>query len=148
MANLADHLRILERRSFPVLSWSLPSTSKDGQIYVETTKWIESHFGRLEHSQGWDPTFLIRAIGLSEKLVISFGFVFSDLGLKSQNLHVNPKKNIWILVKCFIISDLFLEYIQHILQLNEYFFFHMENHIDSVGLVKSEERIKKINQKF
>ena len=45
--------------------------ANDGYIYDNDEK-------------GWDPKFLIRANGLPEKLVISFGFVFSNLGLKSQ----------------------------------------------------------------
>ena len=40
--------------------------------------------------KGWEPTFLIRGIGLSEKHIISFGFVFSDICLKSQNLKLKP----------------------------------------------------------
>ena len=53
--------------------------ANDGYIYDNDEK-------------GWDPKFLIRANGLQEKLVISFGFVFSNLGLKSQNLQIHPKK--------------------------------------------------------
>ena len=69
-------------------------------------------------SKGWDPTFLIRAISLSEKLVISFVFFFSDLGLKSRNPQVHPTKVTCFLVKCFFISDLFLDNFPHVLQVN------------------------------
>ena len=60
-------------------------------------------------SKGWDPSFLIRAIGLSEKVVISFGFVFSGLGLKSQNLQLHQKKIKCFFVQSFLISDLLLQ---------------------------------------
>ena len=36
--------------------------------------------------KGWEPTFLIRAFGLSEELSTEVGFAFSNNGLKSQDL--------------------------------------------------------------
>ena len=38
---------------------------------------------RLTSSKGWEPTFLIRAFGLSEELSTKVGFAFSNNGLKS-----------------------------------------------------------------
>ena len=34
----------------------------------------------------------MRGIGLSKKLMIGGGYVISDIGLKCQNLNLNPKK--------------------------------------------------------
>ena len=36
--------------------------------------------------KGWEPTFLIRAFGLSEELSTKVGFAFSNNGLKSKIL--------------------------------------------------------------
>ena len=51
---------------------------------------------------GWDTTILNSSIGLSQYPMIVFGLVFSDLGLKSQNLQVHPTK-----INFFLISDMF-----------------------------------------
>ena len=59
-----------------------------------------------------------RAFGLLEKRVVSFGSVVSDLGLKYHNLQVHPKKMYMFLVQFFSISDLYLEYLPQILQIN------------------------------
>ena len=91
-------------RGRPRLSQMAPSRALVGSLKLDT--------------KGSDPTFLIRAIGLPEKLAISFGFVFSNSGLKSQKLQLNPKKNYIVFVRCFLISNLFWEYLTHILQLN------------------------------
>ena len=45
------------------------------------------YYNRLK---GWEPTFLIKGIGLSKKAMTGFGFVFYDIGLKSQNLQLGP----------------------------------------------------------
>ena len=38
------------------------------------------------NGKGWEATFLIRAVGLSEELSIKVCFAFSNNGLKSQDL--------------------------------------------------------------
>ena len=47
---------------------------------------------RLTSSKGWEPTFLIRAFGLSEELSTKVGFAFSNNGLKFQDLQFEMKK--------------------------------------------------------
>ena len=41
--------------------------------------------------KGWEPVFLIRALGLSKDLSTKVGFAFSDKGLKSQDLRFRTK---------------------------------------------------------
>ena len=60
--------------------------------------------------------FVSEQLVYQKKLVDIFGFVVSDLGLKSPILQVHPAKFTCFVVKCFLISDLFLEYLPHILQ--------------------------------
>ena len=79
-----------------LVHWHLP--------FYMCSNWTYDDCGK-----GWDPTFLIRAISLSEKLIISFDFVFSDLGMKYQNLQVYLKKITCFLVQSFLILDKFLE---------------------------------------
>ena len=45
---------------------------------------------------GWEPTFLIRAFGLSEELSTEVGFAFSNNCLKSQDLRFGMKTNYMI----------------------------------------------------
>ena len=40
---------------------------------------------------GWDPMFVIRAISLSEKLMIGVGFVISDIGWNINVYDWGPK---------------------------------------------------------
>ena len=82
-------------------------------------------------TKSWDPNFLIRAIGLSEKLVISFGFVLSNLGLKSQNLQVHP-------TKCYMLLSPMFPYFRFVLWIFTIHLttrcikciLHMKNHIE------------------
>ena len=68
--------------------------------------------------KGWAPTFRIRGFGLSGKPMIYFWFGFSDLGLTSHKLQLKTKKLHVFLSNVFLISDLFLVYLPHMLQLN------------------------------
>ena len=52
--------------------------------------------------KGWEPKILIRRIGLSKKSMIDFGFVISEIGLKSQNLQVRNNKKLMHFFKCFL----------------------------------------------
>ena len=47
-----------------------------------------------EFTDGWEPTFLIRAFGLSEELSTQVGFAFSNNGLKSQDLRFRIEKKL------------------------------------------------------
>ena len=60
-----------------------------------------SNFVNYFFLMGWELPFLIRGIGLYEKTVICIGFVFSDKGLKYQNLGLGMKKNVMLLFQMF-----------------------------------------------
>ena len=49
---------------------------------------------RLTSSKGWEPTFLIRAFGLSDELSTKVGFAFFNNGLRSQDLQLGMIKKI------------------------------------------------------
>ena len=46
----------------------------------------------LHFLKGWEPTFFIRAFGLSEEVSAEVGFAFSNNDLKSQVLQFGIKK--------------------------------------------------------
>ena len=71
-------------------------------------------------AKSWEITFLIRAFGLIERLLIGVGLGFSDKGLKSQKLQLRRRsKNIYIyFFQYSIFSDLSLVYLPNILYSN------------------------------
>ena len=71
---------------FPILL-----ANKDSKnIMIWDYVWAVEHV--LFSTKGWEPTFLIRAFGLSEELSTEVGFAFSNNGLKSQDLRFRMKK--------------------------------------------------------
>ena len=99
--------------------------------------------------KGWDPTFLIRAIGLSEKkLLIIYIYFFFYLDLKSKNLRVNPKKISYFFISMFpYFRFVLIIFTTQLTTKCIKCLFHMENQLDWAGIGKSVERILRINQK-
>ena len=71
----------------------MPQKSLQGITEYTKTHWWTWGLSNIFLYKGWEPTFLIRVIGLSEKPIIGFGSVLSDIGLKSQNIGLEQKKN-------------------------------------------------------